>query len=203
MADKTAFDYVNEIWGIANYVRDVIRSADYNKLILPFAVLRRFECALEPTREAVCKRVAKGAWADDDPKYCGISGHCFYNVTSFSLSKLGAVNTCDALMAYINGFSANVREVLQRFEMRQTCEKLDEKGMRGMGYSFDTLRACTLYRRQNLDRIIASNGLTIGPRVDAPGPFFVTEPDREDEAVDEFIDPRSGVKVDAKTGEIL
>ena len=129
MAEKTAFDYVNEIWGIANYVRDVIRPADYNKLILPFAVLRRFECALEPTREAVCKRVAKGTWADDDPKYCGVSGHCFYNVTSFSLSNLGAVNTCDALMAYVNGFSANAREVLQRFEMRQTCEKLDEKGM--------------------------------------------------------------------------
>ena len=140
MVDKTAFDYVNEIWGIANYVRDVIRSADYNKLILPFAVLRRFECALEPTRGAVCKRVAKGTWADDDPKYCGVSGHCFYNVTSFSLSNLGAVNTCDALMAYINGFSANAREVLQRFEMCQTCEKLDEKGMRGRGYSFDTLR---------------------------------------------------------------
>lgn len=65
MVDKTAFDYVNEIWGIANYVRDVIRSADYNKLILPFAVLWRFECALEPTRGAVCKRVAKGTWADD------------------------------------------------------------------------------------------------------------------------------------------
>ncbi len=43
MADKTAFDYVNEIWSIANYVRDVIRPADYNKLILPFAVLRRFD----------------------------------------------------------------------------------------------------------------------------------------------------------------
>ena len=53
MADKTAFDYVNEIWSIANYVRDVIRPADYNKLILPIAVLRRFECALEPTRAGV------------------------------------------------------------------------------------------------------------------------------------------------------
>ena len=68
--------------------------------------------------------------------------------------------------------------------------------MRGRGYSFETLRARTLYRRQNLDRIIASNGLTIGPRIDAPGPLFVTEP------VDEFIDPRSGVKVDATTGEV-
>lgn len=120
MAEKSAFDYVNEIWGIANYVRDVIRPADYNKIILPFAVLRRFECALEATREAVSRQTAKGAWDDDDPKYCAISGHCFYNVTSFTLSNLGASKTCDALMAYINGFSANAREVLQRFEMRQT-----------------------------------------------------------------------------------
>ena len=54
--------------------------------------------------------------------------------------------------------------------------------MKGRGYSFETLRARTLYRRQNLDRIIASNGLTIGPRIDAPGPLFVTEPDPDDEA---------------------
>lgn len=129
MADKTAFDYVNEIWGIANYVRDVIRPADYNKLILPFAVLRRFECALEPTRKAVCEWAAKGVLDDDAATGCELSGHCFYNVTSFKLSNLGATKTCDALMAYVNGFSANAREVLQRFEMRQTCEKLDRKGM--------------------------------------------------------------------------
>ena len=54
---KTTFDYVGEIWSIADWVRDVIRPADYNKLILPFALLRRLECALEPTRDAVCKAV--------------------------------------------------------------------------------------------------------------------------------------------------
>lgn len=129
MSEKSTFDYVNEIWGIANYVRDVIRPADYNKLILPFAVLRRFECALEASRELVSKQAAKGVWDNDDPKYCALSGHCFYNVTTFTLSNLGATNTYNALMAYINGFSANAREVLQRFEMRATCEKLDEKGM--------------------------------------------------------------------------
>lgn len=80
---------------------------------------------------------------------------------------------------------------------------INETDMRGRGYSFETLRARTLYRRQNLDRIIASNGLTIGPRIDAPGPLFVTEPDREDEAVDEFIDPRLGARIDASTGEVL
>lgn len=80
---------------------------------------------------------------------------------------------------------------------------INETDMRGRGYSFETLRARTLYRRQNLDRIIASNGLTIAPRVDAPGPLFVTEPDRDGEALDKFMDPRSGARVDATTGEIL
>ena len=112
-----------------NYERNVIRPADYIKLILPFAVLRRFECALAPTREAVCKQAARGSWNDEDPKYCAISGHCSYNVTIFRLSNLVAGKTCAALMAYINGFSAYACEVLQRFEMRQTYEKLDEKGM--------------------------------------------------------------------------
>lgn len=80
---------------------------------------------------------------------------------------------------------------------------INETDMKGRGYSFETLRARTLFRRQNLDRIIASNGLTIGPRVDAPGPLFVTEPDHDGEAVDEFIDPRTGPRIDAETGEVL
>lgn len=80
---------------------------------------------------------------------------------------------------------------------------INETDMKGRGYSFETLRTRMLYRRQNLDRIIAGNGLAIGPRIDVPEPPFVTEPDVEDELVDEFIDPRSGTKVDAKTGEIL
>lgn len=80
---------------------------------------------------------------------------------------------------------------------------ISEIDMRGRGYSFETSRARTLYRRQNLDCIIASNGLTIGPRIDAPGPLFVTEPDHDGEAVDGLIDSRSGVKIDVETGEIL
>lgn len=54
---KTNLDYVNEIWNIADYVRDVISRADYNKVVLPFALLRRLECALESTRAAVCDAV--------------------------------------------------------------------------------------------------------------------------------------------------
>lgn len=50
-AEKKTFDYVNGTWSIADYVRDVIRPADYNKLILPFAVLRRFECGRAHPRQ--------------------------------------------------------------------------------------------------------------------------------------------------------
>lgn len=44
---------------------------------------------------------------------------------------------------------------------------------------------------------------TIGPRIDAPGPLFVTKPDHDGEAVDEFNEPRSGIKIDLVIGEIL
>lgn len=65
-AEKKAFDYVNDIWSIADYVRDVIRPADYNKLILPFAVLRRFAGALELTRDKVLARKKAAMWDDTD-----------------------------------------------------------------------------------------------------------------------------------------
>lgn len=55
----------------------------------------------------------------------------------------------------------------------------------------------------HLDRIIASSSLTIGPRIDVPGPLFVTEPDRDDEMVVEFIEPRTGLRIDAETREVL
>lgn len=80
---------------------------------------------------------------------------------------------------------------------------IKETDMKGRGYSFEVLRARTLYRKQNLDRIIASNGLSIGPRIDCEGPLFVIEPSQEDSAVDEFIDSRSGIAINAETGEIL
>ena len=61
-AEKKAFDYVNDIWSIADYVRDVIRPADYNKFILPFAVLRRFAGALDK----VLARKKAAMWDDAD-----------------------------------------------------------------------------------------------------------------------------------------
>lgn len=132
MADekKTPFEYVKEIWNIADYVRDVIKRADYNKVVLPFALLRRLECALEPTRDAVVKAYQDNpTWGTENDAYCTKSKKPFYNITSFRLNSLGADDTWDALEQYINGFSANARNILLRFKMEDTCRTLQEHGM--------------------------------------------------------------------------
>ncbi|MBT1162891.1 class I SAM-dependent DNA methyltransferase [Bifidobacterium sp. SO1] len=128
---KTTFDYVGEIWSIADWVRDVIRPADYNKLILPFALLRRLECALEPTRDAVCKAYEQHGkdWGLENEAYCEYSGKSFYNISSFRLNDLGVNNTLDALMTYVDGFSPNARDILTRFKIRETCQDLQDEGM--------------------------------------------------------------------------
>lgn len=128
---KTNLDYVNEIWNIADYVRDVISRADYNKVVLPFALLRRLECALEPTRAAVCDAVKEHEkdWGRESDNYCQYSGKAFYNVTSFRLNNLGAGDTYVALDSYINGFSPNARNIMLKFDMESTCKKLQDHGM--------------------------------------------------------------------------
>lgn len=128
---KTPFDYVKDIWNIADYVRDVIKRADYNKVVLPFALLRRLECALEPTRDAVVKayELHGAEWGTENDAYCTASQKAFYNITNFRLNSLGADDTWDALEQYINGFSKNARDILIRFKMEETCKTLQEHGM--------------------------------------------------------------------------
>ena len=73
--------------------------------------------------------------------------------------------------------------------------------MKGRGYDFEVLQARTLHRKQNLERIKASNGLSIKPRINSKGPLFHAEPDCD--GVDEFINPPSGTKINADTEEII
>ncbi|MDR7812376.1 type I restriction-modification system subunit M [Lacrimispora sp.] len=125
------FNYVDAIWNIADYVRDIIKRSEYNRLVLPFSLLRRLECALEPTRDAVVEAVKKheADWSRESDNYCAFSKKAFYNVTNFRLNNLGAVDTLAALMEYINGFSPNARDILLRFKIEETCKTLQEHGM--------------------------------------------------------------------------
>lgn len=140
MSDNN-FDYVSEIWKIADYVRDIIKRSEYNRIILPFSLLRRLECALEETREDVLEAYEKHEEekakrkegeelvSDDDDYYCAFSKRSFYNTTNFRLNTLGSTDTLEALMCYVDGFSPNARDILKRFKMEETCKTLDEHGM--------------------------------------------------------------------------
>ena len=125
------FDYAKEIWDVADLIRGPIKTSEYNRVILPFTMLRRLECALEPTRQAVVDavNVHEAEWGRESDNYCTFSKKAFYNTTSFRLNTLGASDTLEALMAYIDGFSENARTIMKRFKIEETCKTLDEHGM--------------------------------------------------------------------------
>ena len=108
---------VNFIWSIANKLRGPYRSDKYKDVIIPMTIIRRFECALAPTKAKVVTRYKA------NPEYPAramykISGFQFYNTSEFDLAEL--VNDSDHLAdnfkSYLNGFSPNVQEILMSKE---------------------------------------------------------------------------------------
>mgnify|MGYP001412293631 FL=1 len=76
--------------------------------------------------------------------------------------------------------------------------------MKGRGYSFETLRGRSLYRKANLLNIINSGGISIGPRILTKGALFTTEAEEESDEEDEWEPfPEPEYEVDETTGEIL
>ena len=76
------FDYEKEIWAVADLIRGPIKTSEYNRVILPFTMLRRLECALEPTRSAVLQAVEEheAEWGRESDNYCTFSKKAFYNL---------------------------------------------------------------------------------------------------------------------------
>ena len=89
-AKKTTFDYVNDIWNIADFVWGPVHHADFHKIVLPFSLLRRLECALEPTKDKVLAALEEheGKWGRESENYCQFSGKAFYNVSKFTLATI-------------------------------------------------------------------------------------------------------------------
>lgn len=108
---------VNFIWSIANKLRGPYQSDKYKDVIIPMTIIRRFECALEPTKKAVVNQY------NANPNYPAkamyrISGFQFYNTSEFTLAEL--INDADHLAAnfknYLQSFSPNVQEIIMSAE---------------------------------------------------------------------------------------
>ncbi|MET7688370.1 class I SAM-dependent DNA methyltransferase [Streptomyces sp. NPDC005483] len=122
-------ELANHAWSVADLLRGDYKQSDYGKVILPFTVLRRLECVLEPTRDKVVETVARFADQDIDTGHFlrRASGHSFYNKSDLTLRKIAAdpQNAAKNLQIYVGAFSDNAREVLDKYEFNQQVRKLD------------------------------------------------------------------------------
>lgn len=104
---------VNFIWSIANKLRGTYQSDKYKDVIIPMVIIRRFECALEPTKDKVVAQFKANPNYPVKAMY-RISGFQFYNTSEFTLAEL--INDADHLAenfkAYLQSFSPNVQEII-------------------------------------------------------------------------------------------
>src|SRR5688572_2123559 len=114
------------IWKNAEDLWGDFKHTDFGKIILPFTLLRRLECVLEPTREAVNATHAKvkGKGINVDLVLRQKAGLPFYNTSQYSLATLGATKTKSNLDAYIAGFSDNARIIFDQFNFTDTIARL-------------------------------------------------------------------------------
>ncbi len=129
----------NFIWGIADDVlRDVYVRGKYRDVILPMTVIRRLDAVLEPTKQAVIKMkesLDKKKIANQDAALRSASGQAFYNTSPFTLRDLKARAKQQQLKSdfenYLDGFSPNVQEILEKFKFRNQIATLVEADILG------------------------------------------------------------------------
>jgi type I restriction enzyme M protein len=124
----------NFIWSVADLIRDTFKRGRYQDVILPFTVLRRIDCVLEPTKDKVLKTYNKyknRLATLPDGLLRRASGYAFYNTSPYTFERMLAdpANLADNLRAYIAGFSPNMREVVEKFDFDNTISRLDEAGL--------------------------------------------------------------------------
>ena len=134
MKAQTHSELASFIWTICNLLRGPYKRNEYRKVILPLTVLRRFDCVLAPTKEAV-RSVAENHQGQSDNVLRELleraSGRIFYNTSKLDFSRLLddpnqlALN----LSSYIQGFSPNVREIMERFGFSEHIERMNEKNL--------------------------------------------------------------------------
>lgn len=130
---------VSFIWGIADdCLRDVYVRGKYRDVILPMTVIRRLDAMLEETKEAVLtmKKQLDAAKIDNQwPALCNAAGQAFCNASPFLLKDLtsrGKKQTLEAdFKAYLDGFSPNVQEILDKFKFRDQIKTMVDADILG------------------------------------------------------------------------
>ena len=130
MADQNLSSF---IWSVADLLRGDYKQSEYGKVILPFTVLRRLDCVLEPTKAAVLAELEKRTQAKINPEPFLIrkSGQLFYNTSPLDLKKLmgDQDHIGENLRSYIQAFSPAVRDIFENFEFHAQVDRLAKAGL--------------------------------------------------------------------------
>jgi type I restriction enzyme M protein len=126
-------EHANLIWQIADLLRGPYRPPQYERVMLPMTVLRRFDCVLAPTKKKVLSEFEKrkgGRVSDEalDRVLNRAAEQRFHNHSPLTFEKLKGDpdNIEKHLVSYIKGFSANVRTIFEYFEFESEIEKMSE-----------------------------------------------------------------------------
>ncbi|MFC5300886.1 type I restriction-modification system subunit M [Azospira restricta] len=121
------------LWSVADLLRGDYKQSDYGKVILPFTVLRRLDCVLESTKQAVLKEFAdrQKAGLNPEPFLLRKAGQSFYNTSPLDMRKLmgDQDHIRENLFSYIQAFSPAVRDVFERFEFHTQVDRLHKAGL--------------------------------------------------------------------------
>ena len=139
MYDDRSIDVSKEVslvWSIANSLRGPYKSDKYKDVIIPMIILRRLECALEKTKQAVVEAYDKNPNTPKDILEV-ISGYSFYNTSPYNLKKLlnDPNKIAENLKEYINGFSANVQNIFGKEEGLDFFPQIDKMDKNNRLYS--------------------------------------------------------------------
>jgi type I restriction enzyme M protein len=116
------------IWSVADLLRGDYKQSEYGKVILPLTVIRRLDCVLESTKQAVIDRhkLLTGRIENMEPVLQAVAGQQFYNTSPLTFTKLldDPDSIADSLHLYIGGFSETARDIIDKFDFDVQIERL-------------------------------------------------------------------------------
>jgi len=127
-------NHASLIWSVADLLRGDYKQSEYGKVILPLTVIRRLDCVLEPTEQAVLDkhRQLSGRIENLEPVLqAAAGGEQFYNTSPLTFAKLldDPSSIADSLSLYIGGFSPAARDVIDKFDFAIQIERLNRANL--------------------------------------------------------------------------
>lgn len=128
MAEAAIKNHADFIWSVADLLRGDYKQSEYGKVILPLTVIRRLDCVLEPTKQAVLDKHKglTGKIENVEPVLQAVAGQQFFNTSPLTFTKLldDPSNIADSLNLYIGGFSEAAKDIIDKFDFDIQVDRL-------------------------------------------------------------------------------